>query len=90
MMKMSAQERYNMLYSLVQQYIAYKFYDKVWQRESSTSKTLAQGKLEGACMALELDIVETQSYIQLIDRDTQAIILEFVIDIENIKIIEKK
>lgn len=59
---------------LAQNYLSEKENDKVWQREHSTSYMLALGKLQGACMALNLDFEENQKGISIVTQCRRKVI----------------
>lgn len=67
-------EREKLLVALAFNYLREKENDIVWQRERSTSHAIALGKLQGACMALNLDYEENVEGISIVTQSRRKVI----------------
>lgn len=65
---MNVRERAEMMQTLAITYLREKELSKVWQRDDSRSCLLSSGKLQGACMALDLDFEESDKGIVIFTR----------------------
>jgi len=72
--RVEASERNDILYALLQNYCHEQKRNIVWQRENAESYAGARGKLIGACIAFELDIVETSDYCSVETRKGREIL----------------
>lgn len=72
---MNAMEREELLYLLVSNYFYEKENNIVWQRENSTGFSIALGKLQGACMALNLDFEEKENEIVLFTQTSRKVVM---------------
>lgn len=59
---MDAKNRNDLLFALVQNYVLDKRKNQVLMRESDISYMHSKGMLQGACMAFECEIVETDRH----------------------------
>lgn len=73
---MKIQERKELLYILIQDYLYHKDWDKGWQKEASPSHMIALGKLQGVCMALNLDFKETEKEFIVYIKDKRKVIIK--------------
>lgn len=71
---MDAKKRNNLLFVLVQNYVLDKKKNKVWHRESDVSWAHSQGMLQGACMAFDCEIVETETCLQITTRKGKVLL----------------
>lgn len=71
---MIASDRNRMLYVLAQNYVLDKNNSKVFGRESSASYYHSLGMLQGACMAFECDINETDTQIDIVTRKGKRLV----------------
>lgn len=71
---MTTLERKELIDALAQNYIYEKAQNEVWQRENGYAYTLAFGKLQGTCMALQLDFEETQNCFTVFTRGKRKVI----------------
>lgn len=67
-------ERKELLTALSINYLNEKENDRAWQRERSTSHVMALGKLQGACMALNLDFEESNKGICIVTQIRRKVI----------------
>jgi hypothetical protein len=72
---MTSRERHELIAMLVQNYVIEKERCKVWDREITSSYAIAQGQLQGACMALNLDFEESQNVLTVYTNDNRKIVL---------------
>lgn len=70
-------DKIDLLSRLLYQYVRSKMLDKVWQREPSRSTIYNDGRLIGALMVYEYDLVETKEYIKIVTRKTRKEILSY-------------
>ena len=76
-MVLKKEDKVDFLYGLLYQYAYNKERDKVWQREQSRSTIYNEGRLIGALMVYEYDLVETKEYIKIMTRKTRKEILSY-------------
>ncbi|WP_232698616.1 hypothetical protein [Brevibacillus daliensis] len=71
---MTSSERKVLLDALALNYLIEKENSRVWQREKSSSYSKAQGELQGACMALNLDFEEQDGTLTIYTRNRRKIV----------------
>lgn len=71
---MDASKRNELLFALVQNYVMDKRKNKVFLRENNISWVHSKGMLQGACMALDCEIVESESNILITTRKGKVLI----------------
>lgn len=77
---MDKQDRDNLLFSLIQNYVFEKNNCVVYNREISPSLSYATGKLIGALTALNLDMVENDDSIIIMTRNKNKQVLKYDIN----------
>lgn len=65
---MDAKSRNELLYALMQNYALDKRKNQVFMRENDISYMHSMGMLQGACMAFDCEIVETDSSVTVTTR----------------------
>lgn len=73
---MDAKDRNELLRILIKDYIYYKEQSKVFQREEPSNYYIALGKLNGFCMALDLDIGEDNTSVWIETREQKKVIVK--------------
>ena len=76
-MVLKKEDKIDLLYGLLYQYAYNKERDKVWQREPGRNTIYNEGRLIGALMAYEYDLIETEEYIKIITRKNRKEILSY-------------
>ncbi|WP_097005312.1 hypothetical protein [Lacrimispora amygdalina] len=71
---MTANERNDFLYGLVQNYVIEKQNNVVYNRDNAESYSYTKGRLNGALTALELDMVETPLYVIIETRQRKELL----------------
>jgi hypothetical protein len=74
---MTVDERKDLLYALVSNYIIESEKNEVYNRENATSYTYSKGVLVGACMALGLDLEEDSNSLTIVSGKKKKIICKF-------------
>jgi len=72
---MTISERKELMDTLATIYITEKRNSQVYEREESRGYYIALGKLQGACMALNLDFHETNKGLAIFTRSRRKIIV---------------
>jgi len=72
--KMTTIERKELLEILVLNYLYAKEQNIVFQRENDNSYAIALGKLQGVCMALNLDFEETENNVMVFTNSKKKIV----------------
>ena len=67
-------DRKELLEALALNYIVTKENNIVFEREDSNSYAIALGKLQGACMALNLDFEETERDLTIVTQSRRKVI----------------
>jgi hypothetical protein len=62
---MTIQERKELLDILVKDYLHARKNNSVWQREESSTCSYSRGRLTGACLALNLEIDESDDFLTI-------------------------
>ncbi len=73
---LTVEDRKSLLEALVQNYLSEQENNKVQQRENSDGYSIALGKLIGACMALNLELEETDKAINILTRNRKKMIVK--------------
>ncbi|CAI8947936.1 conserved hypothetical protein [Brevibacillus sp. IT-7CA2] len=76
---MTRMSRQDLLNGLAQNYLIEKEKNKIWNRENSSSYSIAQGQLTGACMALNLDFEESDRTVTIFTRDRKRVVTKMEI-----------
>lgn len=71
---MNAKNRNDLLYALVQNYVLDKYKNQVLMRENNIAYVHSKGMLQGACMAFECEIVETESSVTITTRKGKQLV----------------
>lgn len=74
---MTADDRNELVRTLVVNYVAAKANDKVWAREHSSDYYISLGKLLGCLTAFELNMEENENGIIVTTRGNGKIVLRF-------------
>lgn len=72
---MDAKNRNDLLYALVQNYVFDKRRNQVYMRENDISYMHSKGMLQGACMAFDCEIVETDSHVMITTRKGKRLVI---------------
>lgn len=72
---MTAFERNELLYVLIQDYLIEKNINEVFQRENAESYTYAKGKLIGACMAFGLELEVMKDRLTIFAKNKKIIVI---------------
>lgn len=72
---MDAKNRNDLLYALVQNYVLDKHKNQVSMRESDISYVHSMGMLQGACMAFDCEIIETESHLMITTRKGKRLLI---------------
>lgn len=62
---MTSQERKELLDILIKDYLHARQSNSVWQREESSTCSYTRGRLTGACLALKLEIDESDEVLTI-------------------------
>lgn len=71
---MNKRERKELMDALATNYLCEKRNNHVWQRENSVGYSIAFGKLQGACMALNLEFEENEKGVFVLTRNRRNVI----------------
>lgn len=72
---MNAKNRNDLLYALVQNYVFDKHRNQVYMRENDISYMHSKGMLQGACMAFNCEIVETDLQVIITTRKGRRLVI---------------
>lgn len=72
---MGANDRVEILQTLAITYLREKENSKVWHKDHSRGCLLALGKLQGACMAFDLDFEEVETGIVIFTRNRRKTVV---------------
>lgn len=72
---MNTKNRNDLLFALAQNYVLDKHKNQVLMRENDISYMHSKGMLQGACMAFECEIIETDTHVTITTRKGKVLVL---------------